>query len=61
MVVVGMLARSPKPGVLPRAEMTASIAELRVFWRVLAALPKAVAISSNAFSTYLTIYVEKIR
>jgi len=30
-VVVGMLARSPKPGVLPRAELTAPIAELRVF------------------------------
>jgi len=31
MVVVGMLARSPKPGVLPGAELTASIAVLRVF------------------------------
>jgi len=31
MVVAGMLARPPKPGVLPRAEMTAPTAELRVF------------------------------
>jgi len=31
MMIVGMVARSPKPGILPKAELTPPIAELRVF------------------------------
>jgi len=49
MLIVGMVARSPKPGMLPKAELTPPIAELRRLWRVLAAFARELAMSSNAF------------
>jgi len=52
MVIVGMVARTPKPGILPKVELAPPVAELRGLRRVLVALPRVVAILSNAFSTY---------
>ena len=63
MEMVGISARTPKPGIAPRAELRPPMREyeLRPVCRVLAALARVLAISSNAFSTYIMTYEDKVR